>query len=264
MRFLEVFAGFSGLAALVALAAIVWQAAEWKRGMEYQLTAIHEQVEQQSSNNNARSKGIAELRAEIAELKSAKGDRIIAGSSPSAEEIAAVIVRDHAEDLRGPRGEKGEPGPVGPQGVPGNGNSVSPSKAMTVIDFSQVSSGIRVGGIEWGTPTCTRISSKVTCEALIKNDSGEDFSSYYVYMSKNTGSTRAFTDALTQNAIGGLTSKSWSKKYDGRVSFKFPAGIVYPLKWDVFDVPKEANGFTRMDINVSGGHVKYENVPIRN
>jgi len=261
MRFVEI---LGGLAALVAISGVVWYVSRWTGEIDSQLSEIRNTISLTSTENAKLKKDVLGLQAKIANIENHIDSRQHYPSTASVEEVAAILARDYSDQLRGAKGEKGNTGPVGPKGEAGENTDTSPSKAMQVIDFSQVSSGIRVDGIEWGTPSCKRNSSKVTCEALLRNDSGEDDSSYNVYLTKWNSDTRAFTDVLTQNSVSGLTSNSWSKKYDGRVQFKFPSGIIYPLQWDILDVPKDASGFTRMDIKVEGGIVKYENVPIAN
>ena len=61
-----------------------------------------------------------------------------AGSSVSAEQIAALLARDYADQLRGPAGPKGDTGPTGPKGKDGvaSAGTTGHAAAQVVIDDS--------------------------------------------------------------------------------------------------------------------------------
>jgi hypothetical protein len=97
-------------------------------GMADTLAGLRSEIENQSvalaaSPGDAVSPQVLARIVDLeAQLKAVQGQLGATGGAPTAAEVAAVMVKDHADKLRGVQGEQGEPGPrgeAGPQGVPG-------------------------------------------------------------------------------------------------------------------------------------------------
>ncbi|MBE9197493.1 collagen-like protein, partial [Synechocystis sp. LEGE 06083] len=273
----RVLSGVQNLAAVLASISVVgggiYAFANWQAQSDSRAAEVDKNIRIMGNINAELRDELGEVRRELAEaldridsIEKAKSERLNSGTGPSADKVAAVLVQQHLEEIRGPKGDRGDPGPIGPRGPEGVASTagqdvdVSGSNAFLPLDFSKITSGIRLGGFEWGVPQCDRSGLTVKCEALLKNDSGEDVSNYSFY--PNNSKTQAFSDVLTNHALSAFSSKSWDKKFDQHFWFSFPAGIVYPITWEVVSVPVEAKGFARMDLYTGSGLASFKNVPI--
>ena len=101
-----------------------------------------------------------ELKSQIARLAAEAGGGDAAADLPSAEDIAAVLVRDFAATLQGPAGQKGERGPEGlpgRDGVAGQAGSIPPSLKDQLI--SDVTAKVMAQLPEPGTAPTGPVSS---------------------------------------------------------------------------------------------------------
>ena len=121
---------------------------------------------------------IAEMDARISALRSemeALSGSIGTGSGSAEvnlEELAALIVQNHADALRGPKGERGPAGPAGPQGVQGIPGPKGDTGAQGVPGVTSAATGSSGGGT-WSVSTGS--ASAAPAPATIASNACFDF-----------------------------------------------------------------------------------------
>lgn len=180
------------------------------------------------------------------------------GRAPTAEEVAAVLVRDYAAQLTGPagpQGQKGDKGDTGPQGAAGaGGGGGDPTRPITIsADFTTDYPAQFWPWTKVDLLGCKN-GSKVTCSFLATPS--EDFQ----LGTRPSEQRIALTDG-TWIAGGAITINNY--RDSNWASATLSEGI--PTKFDVeFLTQDSGDGVLALELHMKGKKISWKNVAYSN
>ena len=146
---------------------------------------------------------LARLQDIETELQELRDRPVTSGGAVSAEEVAAILARDYAEQMRGPAGPKGDTGARGPQGERGPkgeavaSGSVGNGQARSAITIDAAFSSNYevkfVDTVQFTLLGCSATGPRAECTLLLEQ----------------TGDTNQVLRFWTQNTRAALPSAEW-------------------------------------------------------
>lgn len=190
-------------------------------------------------------------------LKEARKRPKLTPGNVSVDEVAAALVRDYADRLKGSKGERGPKGDVGLEG-----NSLTGAEPVNVfipMPGNAFEKSVEIKGVEWSRPSCKRNGKDVICHSYIKNQNGNGFSSYKVQAYSDE--TLAYTNNFQTLRLTKFHLKHSAEVFNSEISFNLPDKVTVLLYWTLKDVDQGASFFQKIELRTRFDGVRIYKFP---